>query len=54
MVGGASGPVTAYVNGQQWGADPGSIPLQSRSVIQINVGSNNPGPQSVDWSKSQL
>ncbi|HEX3829301.1 MAG TPA: hypothetical protein VHV82_18725 [Sporichthyaceae bacterium] len=54
MVGGASGPVTAYVNGQQWGADPGSIPLQSRAVIQLNVGSNNPGPQTVDWSKSQL
>src|SRR6202000_3356952 len=35
-VGAASGPITAYVNGQQWGAAPGSIPLQSRSVIQIN------------------
>jgi hypothetical protein len=53
-VDGASGPVTAYVDGKQWGADPGSIPLQSRTVIQLNVGSNNPGPQSVDWSKSQL
>jgi hypothetical protein len=53
-VGGATGPVTAYVNGQQWGADPGSIPLQSRTVIQLNVGSNNPPAQTVDWSKSQL
>jgi hypothetical protein len=53
-VGGATGPVTAYVNGQQFGADPSSIPLQSREVIQLNVGSGNPPPQNVDWSKSQL
>jgi hypothetical protein len=53
-VGGASGPVTAYVDGKQWGADPGSIPLQSRSVIQLNIGSNDPPPQAVDWSNSKL
>lgn len=53
-VGGTRGAVTAYVNGQRFSGDPASIPLTAHADIQLDVGSSNPGPQSVDWSHAQL
>ncbi len=37
-VGGASGPVSAYVNGKLWRASPRAIPLTPHAVIQLSVG----------------
>ncbi len=36
-VGAASGPVTAYVNGKAFTADPRTIPLGAHAVIQLDV-----------------
>jgi hypothetical protein len=38
QVGPAKGPVTAFVNGKKYAGDPTSIPLNSHSVIQLDVG----------------
>jgi hypothetical protein len=38
QVAGATGNVTAYLNGKLWTKDPRAIPLQSHSVIQLDVG----------------
>lgn len=54
-VGPASGPVTAYLNGNRWPGNPRDIPLGPRADIQLDVGgSPAPPPQPVDWSKSGL
>jgi hypothetical protein len=37
-VAGATGPVTAYLNGKRWTKDPRAIPLESHFVIQLDVG----------------
>jgi hypothetical protein len=37
-VAGATGPVTAYLNGKRWTKDPRTIPLESHFVIQLDVG----------------
>lgn len=52
-VGSETGAVTAYVNGTKFTGDPATIPLGSRTAIQLDVGSDYPF-QTVDWSKSQL
>jgi hypothetical protein len=52
-VGSQTGAVTAYVNGTKFTGDPATIPLGSRTAIQLDVGSDYPF-QTVDWSKSQL
>ncbi|MEY9848724.1 hypothetical protein [Streptacidiphilus sp. MAP5-3] len=54
QVGPAKGPVTAYVNGKQYSGNPRDITLQPHEDIQLNVGSPNVPPQSVDWSGSGL
>jgi hypothetical protein len=46
QVGPAHGQVTAFVDGQPFTGDPRSIPLNAHSVIQLDVGSASPGPQS--------
>jgi hypothetical protein len=54
QVGPAKGTVTAYVNGKQYTGNPRDITLQPHEDIQLNVGSPNVPPQSVDWSGSGL
>jgi len=54
LVGPASGAVTAYVDGKLFTGDPASIALGSREDIQLDVGTQGPPPQKVDWSQSQL
>ncbi len=39
QVAGASGHVTAFLNGKPWTKDPTAIPLTPHAVIQLNVGS---------------
>jgi hypothetical protein len=38
QIAGASGPVTAYLNGKLWTKNPRDIPLESHFVIQLDVG----------------
>jgi len=38
QVGGATGPVTAFVNGKRFADDPRSIKLTPHAVIQLDVG----------------
>jgi hypothetical protein len=38
QVAGATGTVTAYLNGRRWTKDPRAIPLESHFVIQLDVG----------------
>lgn len=52
-VGPASGKQTVYVDGKAYSGNPADIELHPREDIQIDVGTSV-GPQSVDWSKSQL
>jgi hypothetical protein len=53
-VGPATGAVTAYVNGQPFTGDPGTIPLTNHQDIQLDVGTPAPAPVSVDWSHARL
>ncbi len=53
QVGPATGPVTAFVNGRQYGEDPRSIPLGSREDIQLDVGTPV-RPVAVDWTNTSL
>jgi hypothetical protein len=42
QVGTAAGPVTAYVNAQEYQGDPSQIPLSAHAVIQLDVGREVP------------
>ncbi len=53
-VGGASGKVTAIVNGKPWTKPLRDIPLDPHAVIQLNVGTPAVPFQSVSWSGTQL
>ena len=53
QVGPASGTVTAFVNGRRFAGDPRAIPLGSREVIQLDVGTPV-APVRVDWSPTSL
>jgi hypothetical protein len=44
-VGPATGTVYAYVNGKPYTGDVRSIPLEVHALIQLDVGTNTPGPQ---------
>ncbi|HEV3227835.1 MAG TPA: hypothetical protein VGY97_00055 [Solirubrobacteraceae bacterium] len=44
QVGPASGPVSAFVNGQPYTRDPRSIPLTAHAVVQLDVGTPKPAP----------
>jgi hypothetical protein len=52
QVASAQGTVTAYVDGQAYTGDPRSIPLGNHTVIQLDVGSGNPGAQSYTFPSS--
>ncbi len=45
QVGPAKGAVTAYVDGKRYTGDITKIPLKVQAVIQLDVGSDSPGPQ---------
>ena len=53
-VAGATGKVTAIVNGKPWTADPRSIPLVPHAVIQLDVGSPAVPFHSFSWAATQL
>jgi hypothetical protein len=53
-VAGATGPVTAIVDGKPWNGSPRSIPLLPHEVIQLDVGSPQVPFQPVSWSGTQL
>jgi hypothetical protein len=42
QVGPATGPVIAYVNGQRYGGEPRSIPLEAHALIQLDSGRDVP------------
>lgn len=52
QVGPATGPVTAYVNGQRWTQNIADIPLTSHGTIQLDVGTPVVGPRSVSFPSS--
>jgi hypothetical protein len=39
QVAGATGPVTAFINGKRWTSSPAGLPLLPHAVIQLDVGS---------------
>jgi hypothetical protein len=53
-VAGASGKVTAVVNGKPWTKSPAAIPLDPHAVIQLSVGSPIVPFKSIDWSQTRL
>ena len=53
-VGAIKGKVTALVNGKTWTKDPRAIPLDPRTVIQLDVGSPAVPFQPVNWSGTGL
>jgi hypothetical protein len=53
QVGAATGALTTYVNGQQFGGNPRDIPLNAHSQIQLDVGTVV-APQHIDWSLTGL
>ena len=53
-VAGASGKVTALVNGKPWTKSLRDIPLNPHTVVQLNVGSPAAPFQTVSWSSTQL
>jgi hypothetical protein len=53
-VAGATGRVTAFVDGKPWTASPRAIPLLPHAVIQLDVGSPTVPFQQVSWAGVQL
>ena len=53
-VAGSTGQVKAFLNGKPWTRDPRAIPLSSRAVIQLDVGSPPVPAQSFSWGGSGL
>jgi hypothetical protein len=53
-VAGASGRVTAYVDGKLWTKDPRAIPLVSHAAIQLEVGGPVVPPQPFSFGRSGL
>ncbi|MBV9195458.1 MAG: hypothetical protein JO168_15035 [Solirubrobacterales bacterium] len=54
QVAGASGKVTAVVNGRPWTGTPRAIPLLPHAVIQLDVGTPGVPFQHISWSGTQL
>jgi hypothetical protein len=54
QVAGATGRVTAFVNGQPWTKDPRAIPLVPHAVIELAVGTPVPAFQSISWAGTSL
>lgn len=53
-VAGASGTVTAFVNGKPWTKNPRLIPLNPHAVIQLSVGTPSAPFQPMSWTGLQL
>jgi hypothetical protein len=53
-VAGASGEVTAFVNGKAWTGDPRAIPLDPHNVIQLNVGAPAVPFKTISWDQTSL
>jgi hypothetical protein len=53
-VAGAKGTITAIVNGKTWTKSLRAIPLDSHTVVQLNVGNPAVAFQPVNWSQTQL
>jgi hypothetical protein len=53
-VAGASGPVTAFINGRRWTKDPRQLPLLPHAVIQLDVGQPVVPFANVSWAKAEL
>jgi hypothetical protein len=53
-VAGATGAVTAFVNGRRWTGGPASIPLQPHAAIQLDVGSPITPFHPVSFAGTQL
>ncbi len=53
-VAGASGKVTALVNGKPWTKNVRDIPLDPHTVVQLNVGSPTVPFHAMSWSGTQL
>jgi hypothetical protein len=53
-VAGATGKVTAFLNGKEWTQDPRAIPLLPHALIQIDVGSPAVAPQTISWAGTNL
>jgi hypothetical protein len=47
QLGTATGPITAFYNGQHWTGDPRDIPLTAHAQIQLDVGSPLVTPESI-------
>jgi hypothetical protein len=54
QVAGASGRVTALLDGKPWTKSPRAIPLNPHATIELAVGSPVPAFETVNWSASQL
>jgi hypothetical protein len=48
-LGPAQGTVTAFVNGARFTGDPGTIPLNAYTVIQLDIGDPTIAPQPYTW-----
>ncbi len=53
QVGPALGKVTAFVDGRPFAADPRTIPLTAKTLIQLDVG-KVVSPVAIDWTSSGL
>jgi hypothetical protein len=54
QVAGATGKVTAIVDGKPWTGDPRAIPLNPHAVIELAVSTPVPAFQTLDWTQTQL
>ena len=53
-VAGATGPVTAFINGKRWTSSPTNLPLLPHAVIQLDVGSPIVAFKSVSFAGTGL
>lgn len=53
-VAGASGHVSAFVDGRAWTRDPAAIPLEPHAIIQLDVGLPLVPFRGMSWSDTQL
>ncbi len=53
-VAGASGKVTAFVNGKRWSKNPRVLPLDPHAVIQLDVGNPAVPFHPMSWTGLQL
>ena len=54
QVASAKGKVTAFLNGKRWTRDPRAIPLMPHALIQLDVGSPAPAPQTISFAGTHL